>query len=239
MSRKKGFYRLGRSLFVMGAIMGFHTLEGSISFSRDLESLSFSEERSKLKDKISQEIRRQERILGIRHFGMPNFSIDTIRPSSVRDSTHGSYNSRENRIWVDVVKYDSAILSHELGHFYADKLSENIGNGNWPPPRNFLGLRRNTKKGIRLISEGVAQYFRIKTIGHKKNPRLEYRNFKDYFKGDGNKPYYNAGFGLVAPILDIDINRGIELLIKNPPKEKELEDLISYRARILEMMNGN
>ena len=75
----------------------------------------------------------------------------------------------------------------------------------------FINIKGN--KNRRLISEGVASYFQHKT-----------------------NEYSNIGYKLVKPILDKDFDKGIELLLKNPPEKEDLKDLIKYREKILGKM---
>ena len=201
-----------------------------------------------IRDKFREIAKKQDSILGLQNFGEPeilfdeNFKFGTtapIDPKEIRRPPTGWYSRISNVIWVDSSKYDKSTLSHQRGHWYANKLSKSIGNGNWRSEiKSFIQELFHNIKGNKLISEGIATYFERKTDG-KPIEYLSYTDFKKYFKGDSTDVniYYDVGYALVAPILDEGIDRGIELLIKNPPTKRDLRDLVRYRERILRMMD--
>ena len=134
--------------------------------------------------------------------------------------------------------YIRVILAHELGHAYMDQLSHRIGNGNWPPlieTDGVAGKRRHL--GIRLISEGVAEYF-WKTLGGVGD------NFSDSEwdamardKNGTNYPYITrAGFHFVKPILDKFGERGLKYLIINCPVVEKSELTQMPRIQLLMML---
>ena len=65
---------------------------------------------------------------------------------------------------------------------------------------------------------------------------LNHRDFEEYLKDNNKNIYYDVGHAVVKPILDKDIDKGIEILIENPPTKKDLEDILGYRQMILNMM---
>gem|GEM_PF-4836584 len=98
----------------------------------------------------------QERILRIRHIGLPRVRIgfDSIDDLILAEEAHanGAYNPYTDEVWLNYesVTYplhglwgrlglysagrmtaDDA-LRHELGHYFADKRSEAMGRGSWP-----------------------------------------------------------------------------------------------------------
>lgn len=114
--------------------------------------------------------------------------------------------------------YIRAILAHELGHAYMDQLSQRMNNDSWPPLFRIddaSGMRRYL--GMRLVSEGVAEYL-WRTLGGVGDDFSDFEwgvMAKD--KNGTNYPYITrAGFHFVKPILDRFGERGIKYLIKNP-----------------------
>ena len=116
-------------------------------------------------------------------------------------------------------------LYHELGHFYADKLSESIGNGNWPKEHHL---------NIRLINEGIATYFQ-NTMNTKKNSFEDLDSIK-IFDDDDIFKIYHVGYLLVKPVIDKHGKEGIKYLITHPPTEIELKHLQAYQNRVLEAL---
>src|SRR3989338_812584 len=191
----------------------------------------------KVRREFREAVEAQEKILGIKNLCDPvSISFDeNLRPrTKSKIPKIGWYLYNSNIILLDEGKYDINTLSHEAAHCHIDGLSERMGNGSWPGNEN--------NKGTLLLSEGIANYFELRTRGIDINPELDHRDLEDYFKEDrykGEKAefvYYEIGPKVVAPILDINVNEGIETLIKNPPKRRDLKDLVRYRERILRMM---
>ena len=89
-----------------------------------------------------------------------------------------------------------------------------------------------------MISEGIATYFGWKTTGDTLSRYLNHESLEDYIKIYGEEAYYEIGFSLVKPILDRNIDKGIECLITNPPTSKDLEDIMAYQQKILGMLDG-
>ncbi len=84
-----------------------------------------------------------------------------------------------------------------------------------------------------LICEGIAQYFELRTMGDASSAKLYAKEFSDYVSKLDYNAYYKVGYSIVKPILDKDIDEGIEFLTKNPPKDGELSNIIAYKERIL------
>jgi len=179
-----------------------------------------------LRKKIENVVRRQEKTLGIRHFGEPRITLDAPR----QDALVGRYSTFYDNVWVRESEEDSITIAHELGHWYADKLSESLGNGSWPSIWKFF-----KKKREKVISEGIAAYFEYRTFGDSSKRNLWHSDFEGYPRDEYG--YAAVGYEIVAPILDQSIDRGIEFLIKNPPKKRDMKDHKGYRERILRMMD--
>jgi len=176
----------------------------------------------------------QQSRLGINHFLQPCYvSLSCLH----KFGCCGTYNSDKDTITIDscIVSDDAEtkrVISHELGHFYADKLNESLGKGNWPSLENKNSAQQ---AGIMLVSEGIAMYFENSTK-HKHDffkdsewPKLISDFTKSHVK-------YIGGFHLVRPIIDKHKIAGIEYLITNPPEEKDLLDLPAYQKRALEKL---
>lgn len=133
-------------------------------------------------------------------------------------------------------------LDHELGHFYTDKLSENMGLGDWPNFSSFPFMERSTS--IKLISEGIAEYISMKMNDEEDEfEDAEWpEDFDEYFY---NFPFenihliYKGGSHLVKPIIDKYGEQGIKYMMFNIPKPEELVDLPSYQQRILQELENN
>ena len=128
-------------------------------------------------------------------------------------------------------------MGHELGHFYADKLNEGLGAGNWKLNLGnpFTKIIRD-RFGYKVIGEGIAEYFRIK--GAKQEHKTEEHKWPRYKIEylDDDIPY-RIGYQLVKPIIDKHGRRGIEYLISNPPSNEELLHLQTYQRRISETLS--
>jgi len=113
------------------------------------------------------------------------------------------------------------ILRHELGHFYHDKVFKKI-NGYQD---------RCTMDTVRLVHEGIAEYFARKGTEQEKSEFKDSdytRNPRDYgvtgmnnlniFFNKENKMIYEAGYNLVKPILDKHGMKAVPYLMCNPPQ---------------------
>ncbi len=130
------------------------------------------------------------------------------------------------------------ILYHELGHFYLDKLSEDLGLGNWPKKEDY----KKNVIGIKLVSEGLATYFERKMT-------LEEDKFKDgEWPAELNKFWdspnhldqdiiYYGGYHLIKPIVDKYGEWGIIYLMFRPPQADELLELPKYQNTILQELS--
>jgi len=217
--------------FLLG---GFLTYK-SINSTQKSEELK-EEERQELAQEyfgsdLKKVISEQENILGIKHFGEPKLSLGF---SLTADASYYPQ--------TDLIKINNSVLlkrfiAHELGHFYADKVSEGLGRGDWPIFKGKIvdGEYGKDDMGLKLIAEGIATYFESRTEGDGLTGDLEHKNFSNY-NSIGIGKYYNVGNNLVKPILDKDVRKGVELLVANPPTSADLEDLVGYKKRMLERM---
>lgn len=188
---------------------------------------------------IVEIVKEQEERLGIKHFGIPKIvyeqriSLSNGLVGSDKDRIFGIYKSKTDEVYlstsylvtpernlVNIIATEifatslidvKELLDHELGHFYVDKLNENLGKGNWS----------NREAGKKIVVEGISEYFRVTLNNGGK------QNFRDY-----------GGLPLVKPIIDKYGKRGIEHLIKNPPNV-EMEDLLEYQNKVLEALSNH
>jgi len=179
-----------------------------------------------------------EENIGLQHLGMPNFELKGCG----HRGDHEFYNPDTDTVTIYVPRSyvffskitTEELIRHGLGHFYADKLSENLGNGSWPPRTG------DTLEQIRdrLLTEGVAEYFR------RKSSRDEEDTFKDSqwpktldeclgIEDWNYNFFYNGGYHLVKPLIDAHGQRGIEYLIVHSPEKRNLTDLQSYQEEAL------
>lgn len=203
----------------------------------------------------------QENKLGITHFGVPEvFSgfpaewsgFETLGVSGTYEPSNDSIylspichvEDHPDDKWIRLINcgrpHDArAVLAHELGHFYVDKLNESLGRDDFGS-YDGVAVRDATPEhvGQKLIGEGISEYFRVAVTGGQDNfEDYEYPNHFEKFKSD--KFFYGGGYHLVKPIIDLHGKRGIEYLIINPPAtEQDFEDIIGYREKVLEALQN-
>ena len=208
---------------LFGILLGSSAAFGQYKANINNSDYSFIE-----KDLIDT-IDKQEKMLGIKHFGRPKiFFIPGF------SGLAASYDGENNRIYFRI--YHKIILAHELGHFYPDRLSESLGKGDWPVYEKFPWGFAEGEKGKKIISEGVANYFGVRTFGNTSygnKLKLRVKNFDSYLDSLGTDSFYDVGYFLVKPILDISVRKGVEYLLTNTPTDKELGDILAYKERIL------
>lgn len=84
-----------------------------------------------------------------------------------------------------------------------------------------------------LVEEGVADYISYKGQLTEFTKKLRDEDFKEMIKKEDDSQMYDLGLILVKPILDINLKEGIKELIKNPLTKKDLNDLLTYREKII------
>ncbi len=203
---------------------------------------------------ITRIIETQEDVLGIQHFGVPKISYK--QPHWIKDGfqVSGAYEPEKDQIYLPLglaitpernlsnilaicMTFGSThnvkeTLDHELGHFYADKLCESLGKGDWLHFSDGREINVNDV-GIKLVSEGIAEYFKRTLNGGKDDFEDSDwpRKFEDFFT---RKVIYDGGFHLVKPIIDMYGRRGIERLMSNPPHTmQDLNYLPMYQNRVI------
>jgi len=183
----------------------------------------------KIEDQLLRRVEAQEKMLGIRHFCIP--AITYIKEKSKENPTKNSleYHQKQDTICIlDKHEVTQEDLDHELGHSYADKLSESLGNGDWPDYETSYN-----PLGTELVCEGIAEYFaRCMNNGKDDFKDSDWpKELKGFFDG---KVIYSGGYHLVNPVINRYGKRGIEYLILHPPLHSDMKDLPRYQQRTLE-----
>lgn len=191
---------------------------------------------------------QQEQKLGIKYSGAPQiavFSGPAGASSAVADydSESGTMKVYSRRNFSE--KGVNRSLSHELGHYYSDSLLKLRGFQKELNSDSTLNIQdlRNRREILRksMIAEGIAEYFSRNTLDFLRDCRnisLGYNDYTDRFKDRGvesgefvTNAFLNNSYCLVAPILETDIDQGIEYLATHPPNENQLEKLRSYQEQ--------
>ena len=219
-----------------------------------------SQVRSYTNSHLHDIIAKQNARIGIEHFGVPH--VEFLMPEDPRHinlrslRANGEYDQSRDTIHLplgalvaptcsynemkfmqeqvsDAINVE-AVIAHELGHFYLDKLSESWGCGSWPRwPSNESGEWESAENvGIIIVGEGVATYFGKKIADR---PEAEVPAWpKDYCAfWEQSTLKYRIGFEFVRPIIDTHGARGIEHLLRNPPTVLDVEHLFAYQGELL------
>lgn len=184
-----------------------------------------------LEEECADVMASQEEKLGIKHFGTPDILVSTTSPAL------GWYQSHEDTIYLSLEQAltpESALtLAHELGHYYADKLHERLGKGDWP---QYSDEKSANDVCIKIISEGIAEYFeRCESYQSDDFKDEEWPQEHTEFWKD--RVAYAGGYHLVKPIIDKHGKRGISYLIINTPKPDDLRNLGAYQERALDVLS--
>jgi hypothetical protein len=219
------------------------------------ESESFSEKdvkrniilREFVDENLEKIMREQEKNLSFKYFGVPQILIGM--PKEWRTSTMGLYRMIEDKLYLNEFHFFEdfedfnklnedlvdRVLSHELGHYYSDKLAESKISENFYE-RSFS---KEESIGLLIIQEGIAEYFR----NYSGEVILDFDDSlwpSKIFMLQLGRYAYGGGHFLVKPILDkFGVEAGVEYLLNNPPKtEKELLDLPGYRHKIMNSLES-
>ena len=205
---------------------------------------------------LSQIIERQEKKLGIGHFGVPKVSYEYppwVTDEDKASAAPGGYGAEEDTIYIPLemsvtpeFSLTNAIrnvaifgnvfsvektLEHELGHFYADKLSECLGK-----ERSFSDQAKH-QIAAHIVSEGIAEYFqRALNDGQDDFKDSDWPRTPAEFLTE--KVIYSGGFHIVKPIIDRYGTNGIMYLISNLPHEENLNNLQNYQSRVLQNLSN-
>ncbi len=197
----------------------------------------------------------QEQVLGINYRNnVPEVEVNT----HLGFQYNGLYNPSSSKISLSVWNHNSAeslndklvpffvfgqappvrrTLDHELGHFYTHMVAEENGLPYFLLPYFPPGV--NDSKELlaakKLIREGLAEYFSRKINGGTDD--FADHEWSSPLSDWGNRQFYDGGYHLVAPVLDLSVRKGIEFFISNPPSGS-LHNLLSYQKRALETVSN-
>ena len=217
----------------------------------------FSEEdiirNTKLKKFVDENLEKimhkQEEFFSFKYPGIPQILIGM--PDERNISSIGLYKMNEDKLYLnefsffdDLDNLDNLnedlvnlVLSHELGHYYSDKLIENKISKNFYN-RNFS---KEEFLGLLIIQEGIAEYFRDYPGEDSFDSCFDDSLWpSDILELQLNRYIYAGGYFLVKPVLDkFGVEKGVEYLFKNPPQtEKELLDLPGYRRDVIKSLES-
>lgn len=213
-------------------------------------------------DHLEEIINQQEEAMGIQFPKRPTIKFRLPvewRLDGSAMNISGIYRDRENTIYLnsgllslpipdggDIIaasltnsELQSVLrtMYHELGHFYCDAIAEEAGFGDWPKIYP-LGKDENII-GLRLVSEGIAEYMERKTCNSNLEDTFSDEDWPKDTRGfflDGeldNSVLYQGGYHLVKPILDKYGQAGILYLMKAPPQEDDVLRLPQYQQRLM------
>ncbi len=119
------------------------------------------------------------------------------------------------------------VVAHELGHLVTYEYIKQY-NLPMPPEREDDPRIPNLK----VVHEGIAEYFRYKATGEAFAVEDDYRY--ELVPGFiGEMTFYVGGFLAVEPVIEKHGKKGMLHLMKNPPTDDELEVLDRYQHRML------
>jgi hypothetical protein len=127
-------------------------------------------------------------------------------------------------------------IKHEAGHAFYYDLGNKMG-ANYLFETHPKGLSILEEIQHSLIEEGVAEYISYKGELNEITKQFNDDYINKMIEEEDKQSRYNAGFILVKPILDINFDKGIKELIKNPLTKDDLNDLLGYRERIIKNLS--
>jgi hypothetical protein len=139
----------------------------------------------------------------------------------------------ENDIKEELTNRIHHYIKHEAAHAFYYKLGKELGEKYLFKDR-FANSSTLEDIQTSLIEEGVADYISYKGELTEPAKNLSDKDLKDMIEKEDDYNLYYLGFLLVKPILDINFEKGIEELIKNPLSNKNLNDLPAYREKRIE-----
>jgi len=183
----------------------------------------------------------QEKKLGIKHFGVPEIEYGFGKETHLRKA---KYDCLKDKIYIysldiplDEREMLSAeeILNHELGHYYADGLSEELRGESFPVEYHNNKFEYAERIGIKLASEGIAEYFRV-TMSPQKDAFWSGEFPNDLNPFELTKNLYPIGLSLVYPIIEgHGVKKAVVYLTENYPRTIEnILDLDSWQKGALE-----
>ena len=192
--------------------------------------------------KLNEIMKKQEEIMDIEYSARPVLILKRVPEISEKlGGVHRSgiieINSSYSGMW--------GALSHELGHFYVF-LNYSSERNNRLSKVSFRSKISQTEKNVirYFTDEGIAAYFEYRTMNSLNCKRgwlfsLDIEKLRKGREEYGSKEFEELACEIVKPILDVNVDKGIETIIKNPMNEGDLEDIIGYQQRILKIVREN
>lgn len=182
---------------------------------------------------LEQFIKEQEEQTKLQYSGKPQIKMGLDNGNVI-----AWYNNEQDTIKISVNLITTSLflsspaqirdmIRHELGHFYIDKLLEEL-------TKKGVSIHPDrTKLKTLLITEGIAEYFRQK--GEMPEVEIDYQKLLPELQQNvRQKNYmYGVGYHLVRPIIDGYRKEGIEYLLTHPLREQEIDRLYEYQQKIL------
>jgi len=139
----------------------------------------------------------------------------------------------DTNIKEELTKRIHHYIKHEAAHYIYKKFGEEIGKKNL-----FKKIYDNTPplEAIQytLVQEGIADYISYKGELTESAKRFSDKDFKEMIWRKDDSRVYDIGAILVKKILDIDLEKGVKELIRNPLTMQDLNDLPAYREKRIE-----
>ena len=233
-------HNIKNKMIYLGLVLGLSCASAELPAPLKIEDKTVS---SEAKEWVTQNIgiimKSQEEALGINHFGTPSLEFKGCG----RGGDRGEYDPDNDILILYIPRFDvhfspsttGEILRHELGHFYADKLSECLGYGSWPPEDDDLGYVR-----YGLLAEGIAESFN--NIPIRNGSTFQDSQWPDSLEGfiqPNQFLLYSGGQSLVEPVIKSFGESGIRYLIRNPPNTEDLTSLPNYQKEALGNLANN
>ncbi len=191
--------------------------------------------------KLDEMMRKQEEVMDITYSKKPVLILKSVPEMS--EKVGGIHRRGKIDLNSSLIGVWSA-LAHELGHFYIFI--------NYQPERNsrltkvVLGseIPLGERNVIRyLTDEGIAAYFEYKALGTLSCKEdilfnLDLEKLRKGRKEYGLREFEELACGLVKPILDVNVGKGIGDLTRNPMTREDLENLVGYQQRILKIVKN-
>ncbi len=134
---------------------------------------------------------------------------------------------------VHKYKPGDVVLAHELGHYLVNARLESLGMDK----EEFID--KYDIATYRVIHEGTARYFALAYIDSPEIDEISSCPERVGLFVEEMSLLYHCGHFTVRPFLDADVERGIELLLTNPPPIKEGPSAISeyQETMVLEQLS--
>lgn len=153
------------------------------------------------------------------------------RPSYITSGDFsGCYDQASHAIWISsfykYIKWESTdtiqiapvwareLIDHELGHALCDQISVLNFGKTWPDTLTWIERSFEEKVALKILTEGVAEYF----SNSNTTTEISFQLFPDNKKNTiwkNNEWTYSAGYILVKPIVTEFGEKGLKYIIQN------------------------